>query len=274
VRELTEGQVEQWLDESILGNATLCKCFIVLRGSLKLARKQKLIEAIPLETLHAPTWKREKEIRPFNRKEVSILLAAQNHYRVFLRVMLSVGMRPGELAALQWCDLDFSSSDQNARHGVIRVRRSRAEVDGVVTFKDPKTESSVRSIAMDLKLRQALIEHRDEQLERGVVPRDGLVFLTPHGKVIRKNNLLNHYWQPLLKRLDQEHSHDDSVDFSPRVIYHCRHTAATLMLGAGVPVHVVSGILGHERISYTWDLYSHLLPEQQKAAVDARSEYL
>lgn len=274
VRELTEDELELWLDGSSLGNATLNKCCIVLRGSLKMARKQKLIEIMPMESVHAPTWKREKEIKPFNKKEVGILLAAENHYQCMLRLMLSVGMRPGEVAALQWGDIDFSTSDNNASSGVIRVSRSRAEVNGEVIFKTPKTASGVRSIAMDPKLRQALTEHRDQRLKRGVLPRDGLVFLTPQGKVIRKNNLLSHYWLPLLKRLNKEHSQDDSVDFSPRVIYHCRHTAATLMLGAGVPVHVVSGILGHERISYTWDLYSHLLPEQQRAAVDARSEYL
>lgn len=273
-KDMTERSVEGWLDESSLGDATLSKCFIVLRGAFKYARKRGLIDHQPLELLSAPTWKREKEIKPFSRKEVSILLAAENHYQTFLRVMLSVGMRPGELAALRWCDIDFQPGGSNAEHGLIMVKRSRQENGKKVTFKEPKTSAGVRSIAMDKKLKQALLDHKEAQLTAGPVHRESLVFLTPHGKVIRKNNLLNHYWHPLLKRLQKEHERDDTVDFSPRVIYHCRHTAATLMLGAGVPVHVVAGILGHERISYTWDLYSHLLPEQQKAAVEARSDYL
>ena len=48
----------------------------------------------------------------------------------------------------------------------------------------------------------------------------------------------------------------------PHIRFHdLQHTSATLMLLAGVPVKVVSEMLGHSSISITLDLYAHVLPE-------------
>ena len=43
-----------------------------------------------------------------------------------------------------------------------------------------------------------------------------------------------------------------------------RHTCATLLLKAGIPVHVVSERLGHKRIQIKLDIYAHVLPLMQK----------
>jgi integrase len=45
-----------------------------------------------------------------------------------------------------------------------------------------------------------------------------------------------------------------------------RHSCATLMLAAGVPVHVVSQGLGHAKATMTLDVYSHALPSLQQDA--------
>ena len=47
-----------------------------------------------------------------------------------------------------------------------------------------------------------------------------------------------------------------------------RHTHATLMLKAGVHPKVVSERLGHSNIGITLDIYSHVLPGMQEAAVE------
>lgn len=272
--DITEDEVDEWRDSCGLGAATLQKCFIVLRGSLRMAKKKRWLEVYPLEFTTAPGWKREKIIKPFSLREAKLILADQNRYRAYLRLALSVGPRPGEMAALQWQDIEFQNSSQDAEHGLIRINRSRSEVGGLVSFKEPKTSAGSRVIAMDEKTRAELLEHRKLMLKAGRASRERLVFQSPLGGVLRRNNFSSNFWQPLLIRLATEHQADESLDFSPRGIHHCRHTAATLMLGAGVPVHVVSGILGHQRSSYTLDLYAHLLPEQQKAAVKARAKML
>ena len=51
-------------------------------------------------------------------------------------------------------------------------------------------------------------------------------------------------------------------------LHDLRHTHATLLLQAGVPVKVVSERLGHAQISLTLDIYAHVLPAMDADAAD------
>ena len=57
-------------------------------------------------------------------------------------------------------------------------------------------------------------------------------------------------------------------------LHDLRHTAATLMLGAGVPLKVVSDALGHSTIAITADIYAHVTPELRREAADAMDRAL
>ena len=45
-----------------------------------------------------------------------------------------------------------------------------------------------------------------------------------------------------------------------------RHTSITLMLGAGVPVHVVAQRVGHANVAMTLNTYAHAMPNMQQDA--------
>ena len=51
-------------------------------------------------------------------------------------------------------------------------------------------------------------------------------------------------------------------------LHDLRHTHASLLLAAGVPVHVVSQRLGHADPHFTMRVYGHLLPHQQRDAAE------
>jgi site-specific recombinase XerD len=53
-----------------------------------------------------------------------------------------------------------------------------------------------------------------------------------------------------------------------------RHTAATLLLLAGVHVKVVSEMLGHSSVAITLSIYSHVLPMIQRDAAAAMDRLL
>jgi len=53
-----------------------------------------------------------------------------------------------------------------------------------------------------------------------------------------------------------------------------RHTAASLMLNHGIPVLVVSKILGHSKTSTTLDVYGHLIPVMQEEAARIMDEVI
>ncbi len=51
-----------------------------------------------------------------------------------------------------------------------------------------------------------------------------------------------------------------------------RHTAASLMLNNGVPVIVVSKILGYSKTSTTLDIYGHIITVMQEQAAQIMDE--
>lgn len=186
--------------------------------------------------------------------QASQLLAAARGDRLeaLWQVAITTGVRPGELRALRWPDLDLERS-------VLRVERALT-VDGS-TFIEPKTKSSVRAITLTASAVRTLREHKrrqaKEKLRAGSEYRDAaLVFCTDRGLPLDHNNLVHHYFERLLKRAKLPHIH----------LYSLRHTAATLALQAGVSLKVVSHMLGHTSISTTADVYGHVSPEMQDDA--------
>ena len=57
-------------------------------------------------------------------------------------------------------------------------------------------------------------------------------------------------------------------DALPNISPHdLRHTAGTLMLRRGMPVEVVSKVLGHSKVSITLDVYRHVLESERRQYV-------
>jgi integrase len=91
-----------------------------------------------------------------------------------------------------------------------------------------------------------------------------LVFCHQWGGPLYKSDLLADSFFPLLARAGVQ-----------RIRFHdLRHTAATLLLGQGVPVKVVSEMLGHASVAITLDVYSHVLPDMQAQAISAMEAVL
>jgi integrase len=78
------------------------------------------------------------------------------------------------------------------------------------------------------------------------------------GEPLGFNNLGERMFDPLIRKTD------------PRVkritVHGLRHTAATLMLNAGIPVHVVAARLGHSNVNITWQTYTHVLKDAHQDA--------
>lgn len=90
---------------------------------------------------------------------------------------------------------------------------------------------------------------------------NGLIFTNSLGGPIDPRNLLRNYKQLL---------RDAGL---PAIRFHdLRHTAASLMLNAGIPVIVVSRRLGHARASITLDVYGHLIPTMQSEVAEKIDE--
>src|SRR5215469_58146 len=108
---------------------------------------------------------------------------------------------------------------------------------------------------------RALKEHRVRQLEARIKMGDrwkeqGLIF----GNIYGAHFNPNHVWRLFKKLL--------KVAGLPNVRFHdLRHSAATVLIAAGVPLKVVSELLGHSSVATTADIYAHVLPEMQQEVV-------
>jgi integrase len=186
---------------------------------------------------------------------------AGDRFEALYVLALTTGMREGELLALQWGDVDFEQ-------GVIQVhqtlRESVQEGKKAYVLAEPKSKTSRRRIALTQIALGALRRHRvrlaEERLALGPAWDSSLDLVFPNtiGRLEWPWILATRSFKPLLKRAGL-----------PDIRFHdLRHTAATMLLSRGVPVKVVSEMLGHANISITLQVYGHVLPHMQQAAAD------
>lgn len=64
------------------------------------------------------------------------------------------------------------------------------------------------------------------------------------------------------------------AELEPIGLHEARHTAASVMIAAGINIKALSEFMGHASITITLDLYGHLLPGALAEAADRLDAYL
>jgi integrase len=65
-----------------------------------------------------------------------------------------------------------------------------------------------------------------------------------------------------------------AAELAPVKLHTARHTAASVMIAAGVNVKALSEFMGHASITITFDRYGHLLPGSIREAAGLLDAYL
>ncbi len=170
------------------------------------------------------------------------------------RLAATTGMRRGELAGLTWRCLDLEGARLSAEQQLVPTR-------GGVSFGPPKSSRSRRTISLDSETVEALREHREAQLLEqafagaAYVDQD-LVFADGLGGPIHPQRLTQWFGE---KR--------KSAGLPTGTLHVLRHTAATLALTSGIPVHIVAARLGDDANTVLWT-YAHLLPQSDEQAAE------
>jgi integrase len=248
-----------------VGARTQQHVYEVLRKALRQAVEKRRLQVNPMVGVEAPRRNRP-EIQTLSITQLRKLLAEAvgDPYEALYILAVHTGMRWGEIAGLQWQDLDL-------RQGVIHVRRAQREVyvpDGPkggkvrIELAEPKTKSGRRAIRLGTATVSALRAHRDAL---GASPLPTLrVFTTPTGNPLRRSNFGRKQWHTLLERAEL-----------PKMGFHSlRHTMATTGLTNGLHAKVIQERLGHARISQTLDTYSHVIPELHEEAASVLEDAL
>lgn len=176
----------------------------------------------------------------------AVIRQAQGHRLEALPVLLlTMGLRKGEALDLLWAHVDLDA-------GTLMVVKS-------------KTASGVRTLELPDFLVAVLKAHRlrqkAERLAAPIWEDRGLVFTDPAGEPIEAREALR-WW----------HSITLAAGVGRRRMHASRHTAATLMLERGIPLEVISQMLGHSSYAITADIYAKVKPQAMRSAAAALAD--
>jgi integrase len=238
-----------------------------VRSILDLAVRARLITFNPAadRTIKLPPAERRNYV-VFDREQARDFAAALSAHpeRALFLLALETGLRPGELVALTWRDLNLQAGTITVQRRVYYKRKS-----GWIFEEQTKTASSRRQLPLSSVVLDAL-RAQAERVKgmRASVPdwyEHGLIFPSRTGWPQHSRNIGRLVFKPLLRAA--------GLDERMR-LYELRHTVATLLLDAAENVKVVQERLGHARASTTLDTYGHVLPGRQQQATATLSDIL
>ncbi|MGN0537160.1 MAG: tyrosine-type recombinase/integrase [Acutalibacteraceae bacterium] len=239
--------------------ATVRRYYVVLQSILHNAYRLELIASNPADSqkIKLPAMG-EQTTEIYSKEELAEMLQCLDDeplmFQVLIHLAINTGCRRGELAALEWADINFSERS-------VRISKSLYKVKGQpIRTKDTKTHES-RMVAIPeyciTLLRRWQSVQAETRLKLGTAWRGAdWVFIQSDGGVIYPTS-------PTLMFSDFLERHG-----LPHKKFHAlRHTSATLLLVSGANIKNVSARLGHAQISTT-NRYVHAIEEADRAAGD------
>ncbi len=260
LNEISRGMMKDFVGLLVtkgLARPTIWTITKELCAMLNHAREDGLIQDNPAEKLgkfYRQAHVVHEEIQPLTKEEVpefleAVLSHSPEHYALFL-CAIHTGLRSGELAGLQWGDIDFSGKFLTVRRNVVR---------GTITT--PKTEKIHRVDLSDalLKALRDLRKHqREEWLKKGNNQAPEWVFSNQKSNPPDMQNIKNRHFHKCLEKAGLR-----------RIRFHdLRHTFASLLIQNNESLTYVKEQLGHSSIKMTVDVYGHLVPGANRQAVN------
>jgi integrase len=246
LRELTPTHLEARFRQLDLATSSISRIKSNVGSALQEAVRRDLVARNVARLAHLPVKaEKPKEKRSLTKVEAQALLRAAEGDRSEALALISLlcGLRPGEALGLPWKAVDFNE-------GTLEIGQAlERHPDGTYVIGPPKA-GSFRTVKLTEGAVDALLAHRSRQrAERRNAPvweESGLVFTT---KIGTHSDFSNH--RRFIRRLCED---ADIVPISPNEL---RHSAATLLMEAGVPMQDVADMLGHRDTRMVSAVYRH-----------------
>lgn len=236
-----------------LADSSIRSMHMLLHEALEYAVKGRLLPSNPTNGTTIPKAN-YKDKTVLNAEQLDAFMEAiekEPEWFDFFYVEITVGMRRGEICALQWSD--FSEKDKT-----LYVRRTCTHGKTGEDIGDTKTSTGKRMIKLPESTYQVLLRRKERAVTKWIFP--SLLDTTKHvassaayhklKAILAKNNL-------------------------PDIRFHdLRHTFATHAIKHGVDAKTLSGILGHTNASFTLDTYTHVTSDMRKDAAQIVGGFL
>ena len=232
--------------------------YSVLKNIFNYAERQDIIDRNPIRKVSAPKKGTKPVVALTPEQTAPFFNAVQSSpldLRCILLLLVTTGLRRGELAGLKWKDIDFENA-------ILSVNRSVSyTTDSRIIISTPKTVNSIRSIPLMFGIlpliqqykRTIRKEHPFACLDDAFVfhsKEDLFQPINPNSITRRVKRFINRWHLP---------------DLSPHDL---RHSCATLLLMNGADIKSVQQILGHADASTTLNFYVRADFQQMRQATD------
>ena len=260
---------------------TIDKIWVMVKQSVEFGQKKKYIpQSLDLSEVIIPSKndvKKEGRVIYFITPEDMELLYEEARRKnntgsyyygrgaLLLIFIMYSGVRLGEGIGLRWMDVAHDLSEVTIRVSNTMVKKRDKDGNPVIENghsvyelrqKSPKTESGEdRVIPLPERGREVLKEMGS--LYPNHKPKDN-VFLSQENTPFDKRNI-----QRLLSDM-LNNSGCHCKDYTPHSL---RHGYGSILLSRGVDIKIVSKLLGHKRVSTTYNIYIHVLKDDAKKAV-------
>lgn len=258
LRDLTPDDVEAMLRARAaagMARSSLVRIHNVLARALRHAERRGAVARNVATLVDVPAGS-ARTARSLTIDQAKRLLQAADGDRLeaLYKTGLMLGLRPGELLALHWSDINFDTGVLHVRHALKRER-------GLLRIDDTKTEQSRRALVMPIPVAGALRAHRirqaAERLGAPVWQNGDLVFTTAYGTLLDPSNVRRGFSR-LTATAGIGHWHPHEL----------RHSAASILSASGVPIEQIADILGHAGTRTTAAVYRHLIEPTVRGAAE------
>lgn len=264
LEELTRHRIELWLADLIASASSrrmVVQTVATLRVMLATAVEWGSLSENHAVRLRLPR-EHEADRRAVERvlapDQLSLLFSSATTLRTetMLRAAGEAGLRRGEVAGLRWPDVLLPDRRVEVRRAIVQERRTAGramrKIDG------PPKGGRARRVAISRLFAERLGDFYAESVVEGGSDAAGFVWPGRDGGPMHDRSLA--------RALERACRRGGLVDDqgTPLVTPHgLRHTSASVMLAAGVPLIVVSRQLGHANPHITATIYAHLLADAQ-----------
>lgn len=237
------------------------------------AYDRKDIEKNLLATLSMPIesqcGKRTKEIIVYQEDEIrkmyDVIIDFYNtkhYYRIspLFIFLVNTGLRIGEALVLEYDDIDFNNKTVSITKTLSRVKiredlpdNDERSYEYIIT--EPKTKTSRRIVDLNHMAIWALKELDRRNQEQGIISSK-YVFSSEQGNFFNPRSI-----EDTMKRVCKR------ADIEYYGLHSLRHTFASRCFQKGIPVEIVSKILGHASPAITTKVYIHIMPHMKRDAV-------
>jgi integrase len=164
------------------------------------------------------------------------------------RSLLETGARYGELVRVTWADVDFERALLTLRATNTKSRKERAIplLGGLVSELRALQPEHVAVLGRPLR-------------------QSDLVFRSPEGCAWPRHSVnINRMLHRLLEAAEIDRLDAQGRKFD---VHACRHSLASRLARAGVPITFAQRLLGHSTVEMTARVYTHLGEEQMREAI-------